>query len=106
MCLSSAVSRYEQVRAHTLNQMAPIKSRLITIHTNAPWYNDEIAIEKKLRRKLKRKWRWSKFECDQLDYMQQCDIVNQLLITKFIQENSADSRKLFQVCEHATLYGI
>ena len=103
LCLPSAVSRYEQVLADTLNQMTPIKSRLITIHTNAPWYNDLIAIEKSLRRKLERKWRRSKFECHRLDYIQQCGVVNQLLISSkeayysmFIKENSTDSRKLFK----------
>ena len=45
LCLASAVSRYEQVLADTLNQMTPIKYRVITIHTNAPWYNDLIATE-------------------------------------------------------------
>ena len=34
LCLASAVSRYEQVLADTLNQMAPMKSRLITIHVS------------------------------------------------------------------------
>ena len=46
LCLASTVSRYEQVLEDTLNQMAPIRSRLITIRNNAPWYSDEISIEK------------------------------------------------------------
>jgi len=36
----------------TFNQMVPIKSRLITIHSSASWYGDEIVIEKRLKRKL------------------------------------------------------
>ena len=54
LCLASAISRYEHVLEDTLNQMAPIRSRLITIRNNAPWYSDEIAIAKRLRRKLER----------------------------------------------------
>ena len=103
LCLASVVSTYEQVLEDTLNQMAPIRSRLITIRNNAPWYSDEIAIEKRLRRKLERKWRRSRLECDRLEYIQQCGIVNQLLrsnkeayYSKFIEENSTDSRKLFK----------
>ena len=103
ICLASAVSRYEQVLADTLNQMAPIKSRVIIIHINAPWYNDLIGTEKRLRRKLQRKSRRSKFECHRLEYIQQCGIVNQLLMSSkeayysmFIKENSTDSRKLFK----------
>ena len=41
LCLASAVSSHEQVLvADTLDQMAPITSRLITytIQSNAPWY--------------------------------------------------------------------
>ena len=52
LCLASAISRYEHVLEDTLNQMAPIRSRLI--RNNAPWYSDEIAIAKRLRRKLER----------------------------------------------------
>ena len=79
--LGSAVSRYEKILGDTFNQMTPIKSGLITIHTNAPWYNDEIAIEKRQRRNIERKWRRSKSECDRLEYIQQFGIVNQLLIS-------------------------
>ena len=52
LCLASAISRYEHVLEDTLNQMAPIRSRLITIRNNAPWYSDEIPIAKRLRSKL------------------------------------------------------
>ena len=68
-CLASAISRYEQFLEDTLDQMAPIRSRLITIRNNAPWYSDEIAIEKRLRRKLERKWPRSRLECDRLEYI-------------------------------------
>ena len=103
LSLASAISRYEHVLEDTLNQMTPIRSRLITIRNNAPWYSDEIAIAKRLRRKLERKWRQSRLECDRLEYIQQCGMVNQLLrstkeayYSKFIEENSTDSRKLFK----------
>lgn len=83
--------------------MAPIKSRAITIDSNAPWYSDKIATEKRLRRKLERKWHRSKSKCDRLEYIQQSGIVNQLLssrkeayYSKFTEENSTDSRKLFK----------
>ena len=52
LCLASAVSRYEQVLADTLNQMAPIKFRVIIIHTNAPWFNHLIGTEKGLQESL------------------------------------------------------
>ena len=83
--------------------MAPVRSTLITIRNNAPWYSDEIAIAKRLRRKLEQKWRRSRLECDRLEYIPQCGMVNQLLrstkeayYSKFIEENSTDSRKLFK----------
>ena len=103
LCLISAIFRYEQVLEDTLNQMALIRSRLMAIRSNAPWYSDEIAIEKRLRRKLERKKRRSGLECDRLEYIQQCGIVNQLLrsskeawYSKFIEENSTDLRKVFK----------
>ena len=58
---------------------------------------------KRLRRKLERKWRRSRLECDRLEYIQQYGRVNQLLrsskeayYSKFVEENSTDSRKLFK----------
>jgi len=75
LCLASAISRYEHVLEDTLNQMAPIRSRLVTIRNNAPWYSEEIAIAKRLRRKLERKWRQTRLEYDRLEYIQQCGII-------------------------------
>ena len=50
-----------------------------------------------------RKWRRSRLECDRLKYIHQCGIVNHLLrsskeayYSKFVKENSSDSRKLFK----------
>jgi len=47
LCLASAVSKYAQVLVDTLDQMAPIKSRLITIQSNASWYGDGIRLQLK-----------------------------------------------------------
>lgn len=103
LCLAAIVSKYHTVLSHALDQLPPTKIQTITIHPDAPWYNDEIAVEKRLRRRLERKWRRSHLECDRLHYMYQCGVVNQLIrkskvkyYSTLIQENAHDSRVLFK----------
>ena len=58
-CLSSVIDKYDTVLRMISDKLAPIKTRTITIHPNAQWYNDGIANEKRKRRRLERKWRAS-----------------------------------------------
>ena len=58
---------------------------------------------KLLRRRFENKWRSSKLECDEVKFLSQCDVVNQLLhrtkeayYSTFIEENSHDPTLLFR----------
>ena len=57
----------------------PLKTRLVTSRPSAPWYSEEIAAEKRKRRKLERHWRKSGTVADKLQYADQCGRVRKLL---------------------------
>jgi hypothetical protein len=58
---------------------APSLTRTITIRPNAPWYNDDIKINKTKRRNLERRWRRSGLTVDRQSYTNQCDLVKKLI---------------------------
>lgn len=59
--------------------LAPKRTRSIVIRPNAPWYNEEIAIQKRKKRRPERKWRSPGFEIDRVNYLEQCYVLNALL---------------------------
>jgi len=48
---------------------APLKTCFVTPRPSVPWYSEEIAAEKRKRRKLERRWRKSGTEADRLQYV-------------------------------------
>ena len=69
-------------------------------------YNEEIAAEKRKRRKLERRWRKSGTEADKLQYYDQCSRVRKLLksskmsyYASLINENVSDSKVLFNTID-------
>ncbi len=72
-----------------------------------PWYNDDIKIAKRVRRKAERKWRRTKLECDFIDFKKKKKnhatyILNQArreFYTNFIKENNADQSRLFKAAK-------
>jgi len=51
------VDAYNSVLAETLQKHAPIKRRIVTIHPDAKWMNDDIRKVKTQKRKAERTWR-------------------------------------------------
>ena len=101
--LDSLLQMYDATLLGAFAKLAPLKSRTITLHPHAPWYTDEIAAEKRPRRRLENIWRSSKLECDKVKFLSQCDIVNQLLhgtkedcFSTLIEENSHKLILLFR----------
>ena len=78
LSLELMVVRYNVLR-DTMDILAPVKSRTIVLRPNAPWYNEDIANEKRNRRRLGRRWRSSRLESDRLSYIEQCSVVNTML---------------------------
>ena len=55
--LKVLTEQYDEILCSVLNNLAPLKQRVVTIRTSAPWNNQEVASEKIKRRRLERKWR-------------------------------------------------
>ena len=55
--LKVLTEQYDEILCSVLNNHTPLKQRVVTIPTSAPWNNQEVASEKIKRIRLERKWR-------------------------------------------------
>ena len=67
-----------------------------------PWFNEEIKLARREKRKAERKWKWTGRRDDMLDYKAKKSYVNQIMneaqikfYQDFIEENNTDQHKLF-----------
>ena len=104
--IESLARAYDEVLCKALDRLAPKRTRTVVIRPNAPWYNEEIAIQKRKRRRFERKWRSTGFEIDRVNYLEQCNIVNAILYkakeqhySAVIQDNVHDSKLLFRTVD-------
>ena len=77
--VSALVDCYNKTLLSLLNEHAPVKSCIVTISPAAPWYSENIKLEKAKRRKLERKWRKDKLVVHSEMYVEQCVLVNKLI---------------------------
>ena len=70
---------YDETLRDAMDKIAPMKSRTIVLRPDAPWYNEDITKQKRIRPRLERKWRSSKLESDKENYLRQCSVVNSML---------------------------
>ena len=102
MTISELVDLYNKELSALLEQHAPLKKKIVTLRPTAPWYSEEIRIEKSKRRKLECHWRRTRLTIDREIYVQQCNTVNTLIssskkefYSSIIIENKSDPRVLF-----------
>ena len=100
--LDHLVQQYDTLLRSIMDKHAPVKRRVVTIRPAAPWYTNEVSVEKRKRRRLERKWRRTRLQADRQEYTRQCCVVNNLIkslkssyYTTIITENSTDQRVLF-----------
>ena len=58
--LDDLLARCDFELSEILDKHASIKKRIVTIRPSAPWYSEEIKLEKRRRRELERRWRASR----------------------------------------------
>ena len=68
--LSDQIDKYEYELSRILDNHAPVRRRIVTIRPLALWYNSNIDVEKKKRRKLERRWRKSRLTIDRELYQE------------------------------------
>ena len=98
--------QYDYTLRTIIDKHAPVKSKAITIRSEAVWYTEEIHEARRIRRKLERKWRKSGLEVDFQIYTSQRQAVTRLVHkTKTdyycadIQTNAKDSKLLFKTVD-------
>ena len=57
---------YNSELSSVLDKHAPLKSRIVTIRPAAPWFSEEIELERRVRRRLERRWRRTRLPEDRL----------------------------------------
>ena len=102
----SAVESYNSVLKDIVDKHAPEKSRVIVVRADAPWYTSELVKEKRLRRKLERKYNKTKLAVDKERLDNQRNIYNHLLTQakqdyfKTKIETAETSKDLYKVCDN------
>ena len=98
------VDSYDSIISSLIDQFAPLKTRTINLRPKAPWMDDEIFKEKKIKRKYERKWRLSKNPANKLKYKDQQKKYDRLLntsrknyLSNLILQNQKDPKSLFKL---------
>ena len=94
---TSPACNVEDLRSQYDHEFLTVTSRL-----SAPWYTEDIGIEKCKRRQIERLWRKSGLEADKQQFTDQCKQVGELIksikvnhYSSLIIENKSDHKVLF-----------
>ena len=73
--ITELCDQYDSVLLSILDKHAPLRTKIITLRPNAPWYSEEIRKQKSNCRKVERRWRRSKLESDYRPYANQRTVI-------------------------------
>ena len=103
MELNDLVDCYNHTLSSSLDRHAPVNHKTVVKRPTVPWFNEEVKLAKRARRRAERKWRRTKLYGDFLVYKSKKNQATFVMkrarneyYTTFIQENSSDHRKLFK----------
>ncbi|CAB3985662.1 RNA-directed DNA polymerase from transposon X-element [Paramuricea clavata] len=103
MELNDLVDCYNHTLSSSLDRHAPVNHKTVVKRPTVPWFNEEVKLAKRARRRAERKWRRTKLYGDFLVYKSKKNeatfvmkCANNKYYTTFIQENNSDHRKLFK----------
>ena len=100
---TNLASAYNDVMGNVLDRHAPMKTRLVTARSSAPWITAEVQEAKQRRRAAERKWRTSQHPDDKHHYCNCIDIVRDTIIInkrKYYTDkinNCKNSKTLFSI---------
>jgi hypothetical protein len=77
--VDNLVTQFDSKVRCVLDRHAPLRTKTRTIIPRFPWYNDQIAEERRLRRKYERKWRKTKSLEDKQAYVNQKSRCNEAI---------------------------
>jgi len=95
-------TQYHNVISNLVSIHAPAITRVVTSRSPAPWYSPEIALARKKRRQLEKKWRHSKLTVDREIFVAQKSLVNGMIAdakakyyTNLAKTQSSNPRQLW-----------
>lgn len=104
--VEGCLAAYDTCLSTLLEQHAPLRTKMITIRQNAPWFTDELQAAKQERRRRENCWRRTNLQSDQRKYREQRNVVNGLLcssktgyFSRLVQGKSKNPRELFKVID-------
>ena len=96
--LKTKVSSYNAVLEKLVEEVAPVKTKVIKLVPNAPWFDEEYANIRKLRRKAEKRYRKTGLERHKVEYMilkkeaiKSAFEKKKIFISKRLEENSGKS---------------
>uniref|UniRef100_A0A3Q1J4G7 Reverse transcriptase domain-containing protein n=2 Tax=Anabas testudineus TaxID=64144 RepID=A0A3Q1J4G7_ANATE len=107
--LDQATEYLESSFRYTLDNVAPVKRKVIKDKKLAPWYNDDTHVLKQTTRKLERKWRQTKLLVFQiawmesiLNYKKALSAARSSYLSTLIENNKNNPRFLFNTVAKLT----
>ena len=100
--MEDLVKYYNGTLKVVLDKHAPLITRSVKERPRVPWFNEEIKMAKRERRKVEKRWRRTKLHSDLAAFKVKRNATTALMnkacrefYTNFIEENSKDQKKLF-----------
>ena len=97
---------YESITSSVLDEVCPVVTKESTIRPRLPWYNDNVHTQRRVRRKLERKWRKSRNEQDHEAFLAQKNLVTNLIVTSKIEYFSDQFSNANAKDMYATINGL
>ena len=102
VALNDLVECYNATLTQALDQHAPVRTKVVRSRPLVPWFNEDIRVARREKRKAERKWRRTGSLEDMLNYKSIKNRTNKLMndarcqfYQDFILENSSNQRRLF-----------
>ena len=102
--LEDLTTLYDNSISDLIQKHAPLKTRTLNMKPKAPWMNVDIMKEKKVKRKLERRWRLTKTADDRVLFKAQKKRYDKLLneahtkyVSGLVLDNANDPKSLFKV---------
>ena len=110
--LDDLVHCYNKSLAAVLDKHAPMRKKVVNARPLVPWFNEEVKLARREKRKTERKWRRTGRREDMFDYKAKKNYVNQIMnearmkfYQNFTEENNTDQRKLFAAAKTLLNHG-
>ena len=92
---------YHKTLSRLLNKHAPLISKTVRVRPRVPWFNDDIKLAQRERRRRESKWKYTQLESDRQSFKVQRILVSQMLesakamyFQNKIEENANCSKSL------------